>query len=77
MAIKKKQARDRSKEKTVEVPRHAAKVFKKRQDQLDARKTRKRVPKEDFSQAMVNSAMERTRAAMYRSLFMLGFGSCH
>jgi hypothetical protein len=41
MAIKKKQkARDRSKEKTVEVPRHAAKVFQKRQDQLDARKAR-------------------------------------
>jgi hypothetical protein len=29
---------DRSKEKTIEVPRRAAKVFKKRQDQLDARK---------------------------------------
>jgi hypothetical protein len=44
MATKKKKWKgDRSKgrkEKTIEVPRRAAKVFKKRQDQLDARKTR-------------------------------------
>ena len=61
MAIKKKQRkRDRSKEKTVEVPRHAAKVFTKRQDQLDARKTRDS-KKEDFSQAAARIVREATQ----------------
>jgi|SRR5580704_12105320 hypothetical protein len=34
--------RDRSKDRTVEVPRHAAVVGKKRRDQIDARKVRDR-----------------------------------
>lgn len=43
MATKKKQRkRDRSKEKTIDVPRRAAEVFKKRQEELDRRKVRDR-----------------------------------
>jgi hypothetical protein len=43
MATEKKQRpRDRSKEKTIEVPRRAAVVGKKRRDQIDARKVRDR-----------------------------------
>lgn len=43
VSTKKKQLkRDRSKEKVVEVPRRAAVVLKKRQDELDRRKVRDR-----------------------------------
>lgn len=43
MATKKKQRkRDRSKEKTIEVKRHAAEVFKKRQEELERREVRDR-----------------------------------
>jgi hypothetical protein len=42
MAIKRKQkARDRSKEKTIDVPRRAAEVFKKRQEQIATRRAQK------------------------------------
>lgn len=55
MAIKKKQrARDRSKEKTIEVPRRAAKVFKKRQEEQRKRRS------EDFSQAAARIVREAT-----------------
>jgi len=43
MATKKKQWKgDRNKEKTINVPRRAAKVFRKRQEELDRRKVRDR-----------------------------------
>lgn len=59
MIKKKQRKRDRSKEKTVDVPRHAAKVLTKRKDQLDARKARDS-KKEDFSQAAVRIVREAT-----------------
>jgi hypothetical protein len=62
MAIKRKQkARDRGKEKIVEVPRHAAKVFKKRQDQLDSRKRRDAGKREDVNQAAARITREITK----------------
>jgi hypothetical protein len=59
MLKKKQRKRDRNKEKTVEVPRHAAKIFKKRHEQLDARKVRDG-KKEDFSQAAARIVRDAT-----------------
>jgi len=52
--------RDRSKEKTTEVLRHAAVIGKRRRDAVDARKVRDRAPKEDFSQAAARIVREAT-----------------
>jgi hypothetical protein len=61
MATKKKWKGDRSKEKTIEVPRRAAPILKKRQDQLDSRKARNANKREDFSQAAARIVREATK----------------